>query len=98
MLWFSVFLKKIIDCGYQGVYIVNVFANMRYLIKIADVSQKIKIVNMFCICNSTKFRNTLMENCLDAKDIFVEAEYRKKYSKKGRKFLEKKLAAEKKKN
>lgn len=87
-------MEKIIKNGYNGVFIINVFANMKYLMKISDVSLKIKIVNMFCICNSLKFRNTLMDNCLDAKDLFIEKEYRKKYSKKVQHLLAKRTQKE----
>ena len=89
-------MKQILENNYLGIYVVNVFANMKFLVKIADVSLKVKIVNMFCICNSLKFRDTLMDNCLDAKDLFIEKEYRKKYSKKVRSFLSKKKLNEEK--
>lgn len=87
-------MKQLID-NYNGVYIINVFANMKFLMKIADVSQKIKIVNMFCICNSLKFRDTLLDNCLDGKDLFIEKDYRIKYSRKVKDFLAKKMSKEK---
>ncbi len=70
---------------------------MKYLVKIAEVSMKIKVVNMFCICNSLKFRDTLIDNCLDGKDLFIEKEYRRKYSKKARNFIDKKANNEEKK-
>lgn len=54
-------------------------------------------MNIFCICNSQKFRDTLVDNCLDGNDLFIEKDYRIKYYNKVSSLLSKKVQKEQKK-
>ena len=78
---------------YQTLYIINIFAHMNYLNKLAEKNSqrtmRIKIINLFCICNLEKYRTTLIENCLEKREVFNFERLYPKYLKTIRKLIKK---------